>query len=437
MRPRARRNPDSDDGAPPFDVEDRLYQQWKDRQDHEDPAVPVFHLFEGDCRVILPQFPENSVQVCLTSPPYFGLRDYEHDGQIGFEESPAAYVKEIVRVMSEVARVLRPDGVAWLSIGDTYTFSGRGGGGWMERHYQEDEVRERLGRGGQRQEGHGFPPKCLYGIPWRVALALIDDGWTLRADVIYSKANSMPTPRIEDRPHTSHEYLFMLTRGRTYFFAGPERNEDWPKTVWHMATAVEREVDHPAMMPEELARRCIRLTSRPSGVKCDCDELIKTPTGKTGGRNVDPSLQRGRRGFHRPRGDEDGTAPMTRRQQRAYADQLRSSTFKPQMRDQAGDAAFDHYVRLDRAGARPVPPELLKKWIAAGWLLEVQPGERCDCPIDGGDWILDPFAGGCTTGAVAMKLGRRFVGIEARPKYVDSGRLRMENVAPLFVGGGD
>jgi hypothetical protein len=140
-----------------------------------------------------------------------------------------------------------------------------------------------------------------------------------------------------------------------------------------------------------------------------------TPTGQTAGD--DPTLQTGRKGLDRPRGDDEGTRPITRYEQQQYARQLKASPTRPQMEAEAG-AAFAHYIRTDESGARPVPPDLLEQWIANGWLErveipELEPLERVPCTV------LDPFMGSGTTALVARKLGRRCVGIELNPEYAE------------------
>lgn len=146
-------------------------------------------ILTGDCREILPLQEDNSIDCVVTSPPYYGLRNYEVDGQIGMEETPDAYVSQMVKVFHEVKRVLRDDGTLWLNIGDSYA------------------------RGGTP----GCKPKDMIGIPWRVAFALQSDGWYLRQDIIWSKPNVMPES-VTDRCTKSHEYIFLLSKSPKYYF---------------------------------------------------------------------------------------------------------------------------------------------------------------------------------------------------------------------------
>lgn len=172
----------------------------------------VFQLHRGDCMDVLRGLADASVDCCVTSPPYFGLRDYGVAGQIGLEDTPDAFVDALVRVFREVRRVLRDDGTLWLNLGDSYASGGRstrdvdavnkGNTGAMQPH--------RPGAGAAK-------PKDLLGIPWRVAFALQADGWYLRQDIIWHKPNPMPES-VRDRCTKAHEYLFLLSKNERYYF---------------------------------------------------------------------------------------------------------------------------------------------------------------------------------------------------------------------------
>ena len=155
-----------------------------------------------------------SVQTVITSPPYWGLRDYGHAGQLGLETTPAEYVANMVKVFREVRRVLKPDGTLWLNLGDSYASTSKGSGGASQKQTSNAgsfyNARKLI-------LPDGLKPKDLCGIPWRVALALQADGWWLRSDIIWHKPNPMPSS-VTDRPTTSHEYLFLLTRSARYYY---------------------------------------------------------------------------------------------------------------------------------------------------------------------------------------------------------------------------
>ncbi|MBF8786613.1 DNA-methyltransferase [Pseudomonas asiatica] len=177
-------------------------------------------ILVGDCIEMMRNLPDQSVHTCITSPPYFGLRDYGVDGQIGLEASPREFIESLVAVFREVRRVLRDDGTLWVNMGDSYA------GSWGA-HGRDD-----MGLGGQslsarqiaasarklKKPNHiGFKPKDLMGLPWRLAIALQDDGWYLRQDIIWHKPNPMPES-IKDRCTKAHEYLFLLSKSPRYFF---------------------------------------------------------------------------------------------------------------------------------------------------------------------------------------------------------------------------
>jgi len=171
----------------------------------------------GDARARLAELPAGSARTCVTSPPYFGLRDYGVDGQMGLEETPDAYVASMVELFREVWRVLADDGTLWLNLGDSY--AGGGGGNYNKTGVSQaggqhiTNVRNRS----SWLESVGAKPKDLLGIPWRVAFALQADGWYLRSDIIWHKPNPMPES-VTDRPTKSHEYLFLLTKSAKYYY---------------------------------------------------------------------------------------------------------------------------------------------------------------------------------------------------------------------------
>jgi DNA modification methylase len=187
----------------------------------------------GDARQRLAELPAGSARTCITSPPYFGLRDYGVDGQIGLEETPDAYVAEMVALFREVWRVLADDGTLWLNIGDSYVGGkGQSGQGSPEFQAQRAASGESINQAYHQIAGKkqtrptddrakmreaGLKPKDLMGIPWRVAFALQADGWYLRSDIIWHKPNPMPES-VTDRPTKSHEYLFLLTKSPKYYY---------------------------------------------------------------------------------------------------------------------------------------------------------------------------------------------------------------------------
>jgi DNA modification methylase len=185
-------------------------------------------LYGGDCRQVLAELPSESVHCVVTSPPYWGLRDYGHGEQLGLEPTPEAYVENMVAVFREVRRVLRADGTLWLNLGDSYAAQ-RGGttmpaetlaggkGGFTDDGGRVNRDRHDGYSPTRNASAIGLKHKDLVGIPWRVAFALQADGWYLRSDIIWSKPNPMPES-VTDRPTKAHEYLFLLTKSPRYYF---------------------------------------------------------------------------------------------------------------------------------------------------------------------------------------------------------------------------
>lgn len=171
-------------------------------------------IIPGDCVAGLRTLPDVSVHCCVTSPPYFGLRDYGHDGQIGLESTPEAYVVRMVEVFREVRRVLRDDGTCWVNLGDSY--NGIGGPGKQNGGPIGPTAAVAI-EGTKGRRISGLKAKDLVGIPWRVAFALQADGWWLRQDIIWHKPNPMPES-VRDRCTKAHEYVFLLTKSERYFY---------------------------------------------------------------------------------------------------------------------------------------------------------------------------------------------------------------------------
>lgn len=267
----------------------------------------MIECLQGNCLEILPTLSAQSVQCCVTSPPYWGLRDYGMAGQFGLDETPEEYITKMVAVFREVWRVLRLDGTFWLNMGDSYASDTKGSGGPSDKQ---------LSNVGSRYESvkcnHGLKPKDLCGIPWRLAFALQADGWYLRSDIIWHKPNPMPES-VTDRPTKSHEYIFLLTKSERYFYdtdairepvsmtdGAIGRRQNWDnsrqvkqaslkingtnngndgfrdpnathrnkRTVWTIATQPYAEA-HFATFPEEIPKLCILAGSKPGDTILD------------------------------------------------------------------------------------------------------------------------------------------------------------------------
>lgn len=202
-------------------------------------------IIKGDCLKVMAGLPDGSIHCCVTSPPYWGLRDYGVDGQIGLESTPEAYVARMVEVFREVRRVLRDDGTLWLNLGDSYAAGGTGGssmksslkyGGRVD-HPNRAKVKQSVLNSGatSRSAPDGLKPKDLVGIPWRVAFALQADGWWLRQDIIWHKPNPMPES-VRDRCTKAHEYVFLLTKSERYYYDADAVSEAGDSANWRSSS---------------------------------------------------------------------------------------------------------------------------------------------------------------------------------------------------------
>ena len=287
-------------------------------------ACPV--ILSGDAAVLLRTLGADSVHCCVTSPPYFNLRDYGASGQLGQEATPEEYIKRLVEVFREVRRVLRPDGTLWLNIGDSYT------------------------SGGRKTRDFDKKPKDLIGIPWMLAFALRSDGWYLRQDIIWHKPNAMPES-VRDRCTKSHEYIFLLSKSERYHFD---------------ADAIREPFTTPP-------RTGIRRSYRSGCVSSfDMEHGHLKQSGNFAGLPLNPAGRNKRDVWT-----------------------ISTSSFKG-----ANFAVF--------------PEKLVDPCIQAG------------CPQGG--IVLDPFMGSGTTGVVAKRLGRRFIGIDINADYCTMAIKRIADV---------
>lgn len=333
-------------------------------------------VLQGDCREVLRTLPDASVQCCVTSPPYYGLRDYGVAGQIGLEHSPAEYVAQMVEVFREVHRVLRDDGTVWLNLGDSYAGSGKGGNpeaGKQATNKGSQTIGVLYGTGQTARDAavtnvtrdvSGFAPKQLLGIPWRVAIALQDDGWWLRSDIVWHKPNPMPES-VTDRPTSSHEHVFLLAKSGRYFYDADAVRE--PMT----ASSISRlQQDVESQTGSMRANGGAKSNGPMKAVAKGNARTFRGGGAYTGGRN------------------------------------LRNVwTIATQPFSEAHFATF--------------PPELAERCIRAG------------CPAGG--TVLDPFGGAGTTALVADRLGRNSILIEINPQYCDMSRNRLTDDAGMFA----
>lgn len=189
-------------------------------------------IYQGNTIDILKKFPDNFIDCCITSPPYFGLRDYGCSDQIGLEKTPEEYVQKLVMIFNEIKRILKKEGTLWLNLGDTYNGSGQDSG--KKEGNKSQQIGNRIVGKVASSKGiniKGIKPKDLIGIPWMVAFALRNDGWYLRQDIIWHKPNPMPEP-VVDRCTKSHEYVFLLSKSKTYYYDSESIKERLSQNKW-------------------------------------------------------------------------------------------------------------------------------------------------------------------------------------------------------------
>jgi len=220
-------------------------------------------LHHGDAATVLATLPDESADCIVTSPPYFGLRDYGVDGQIGAETTPAEFVAALVAVFREARRVLANDGTLWLNLGDSY--AGSGGNGQTNRRTQGKAPTNRRNRTGASENG-GLPPRSLMGIPWQVARALQEDGWILRQEIIWAKPNGLPS-NAPGRFESRHEHVFLFAKSWPYWFS-PDARKTGHSDVWSYPTE-SLPGAHVAVMPPALAERCVSAGCKPNGIVLD------------------------------------------------------------------------------------------------------------------------------------------------------------------------
>lgn len=347
---------------------------------------PAFQILQGDALATLKGLQADSVDCCVTSPPYFGLRDYGVEGQMGLESTPEAFVQAMVEVFREVRRVLKPSGSLWLNLGDSYAGARKGGhpsntstligsGSRAPRIASRRRDNEPVPRSDRALPG--LKAKDLIGIPWMVAFALRADGWYLRRDIIWSKPNPMPEST-KDRPTTAHEYLFLLTKGPRYFY-------DALAIAEPLAESTLREISegYQGQATKDYEGAGVQ---NPSAVKA------RIIAGKRKNHTVRPCDSKG--------GNQgNGTMPYA-----AGPTRNKRSVWTIPTRPFKGA----HFATF--------PEALVEPCILAG------------CPEGG--LVLDPFAGSGTVGAVALRHFRRFLGIELNPAYAEMAMRRVSAAVP-------
>jgi len=311
----------------------------------------------GNAPDVLMELPDKSINCCVTSPPYWGLRDYGVEGQLGLEKTPEEYVQKMVEVFREVRRVLRDDGTCWINLGDTYAAGVLGPGSGKQTTNYGSCNGSHIEK--PRLAPMGLKPKDLVGIPWRVAFALQDDGWYLRQDIIWHKRNAMPES-VKDRPTKAHEYIFLMSKSGRYYYDAE--------------SIKEKSVSGDPRRPYAPGQVDNRGNGHDRG-----GGSVRVPAGwKTGS------------GSH-------GTIHSEGRSREVvYVDGFTNRNKRSVWTIPTHPYPGSHFATF--------PPDLIKPCILAG------------CPENG--ITLDPFMGAGTTGVVCADLGRNYIGIELNPEYV-------------------
>ena len=305
-------------------------------------------IIQGDALKVQQTLDSGSVQTCITSPPYFGLRDYHCEGQLGLEKTPGEYVEKLVVILREVKRVLRNDGTLWLNLGDTYTNTSTPGGG--------DPTIGVRNTGNSKYTStmvSGLPAKSLIGIPWHVAFALQADGWILRQDIIWHKPNPMPES-VTDRCTKAHEYIFLLSKNKKYY--------------------------------------------------CDMEAIKEEATGYDGRKDT---LMKGSAKYKTSviPGQSAHTMASNGHERWEFKDGVPVRNKRSVWTVSTKPYKGAHFATF--------PPDLVKPCILAG------------CPKGG--IVMDIFSGRATTGMVALREGRDYLGIELNPLDVEESRKRIKD----------
>lgn len=330
-------------------------------------------IYNEDCLLGLSKLPDNCIDCCVTSPPYFGLRDYGHQDQVGREKSPDEFVAKLVEVFEQVRRVLKPEGTLWLNLGDSY--NGSGGQGTKPNIISDEGNKA---RGGKAIKISNLKPKDLIGIPWAAAFALRSAGWYLRQDIIWNKPNPMPES-VTDRCTKAHEYIFLFSKSNKYFYDSeaikvPYKDASFPRLLRGVSGTHKNVNGAPGQTPHGMGKPRKNYRKEEAG------------SGKT---------YVGHKGYFRADGTLIGNGMANKKS-------VWTVTTKP----------------FKGAHFATFPQDLITDCIKAG------------CPEGG--LVLDPFMGAGTTALVALQLNRKFVGYELNPEYIKIADERLKDELMLL-----
>lgn len=380
--------------------------------------MEVIKILQGNCLEVLKDLPEQSVNTCITSPPYWGLRNYQEEEQLGLEDTPEEFVESLVKVFREVKRVLRDDGTVWLNLGDSYSSGGR-------TTTTNQTLRGDKDYGVTRPKpSKGIKPKDLVGIPWRVAFALQSDGWYLRQDIIWHKPNPMPES-VKDRCTKAHEYIFLLSKNKKYYFDNEAIKED--------AINVGKSI---SLGEKSFSKRQAEgMNVNPSGNAFSGSYKVLEKRNK---RSVWTVTTKPFKGAHFATFPPDLIKPCVLA---GCPEKVCVECATPYERKVESKRLKRNELPKDDPRYRPNTYEGSYKDINgkadAGYTETKDLGLEKQCQCESNETkagnVLDPFGGAGTTGLVAEQNNRDSILIELNPEYAQIARDRLYNDAPLFV----
>lgn len=379
-------------------------------------------IHTSDALAVLRSLPEASVHCCVTSPPYWRMRDYQVDGQYGLEPTIEDYLARQVEVFREVRRVLRPDGTLWMNIGDRYSSGGRGGYAGDLAPRAQHYSRKAGMIGTWQSPPPGFKDKELLGLPWRLALALQADGWWLRADCIWHKPNAKPES-VKDRPGSAHEHVFLLAKSERYYY-------DWwavrePQSE-HERTRRLREAEQGHSVEYKICRDALTNQAKPGKNGVFRSSVARQKIALTGMRGLRAVWTLATQGF---KGAHFATYPVKLAERCILAGSSEHGCCSwcgtPWRREFTRTVTKCHsnpefkaqgIHRIGNTEGNYEPPKF------AGWV------QGCKCSFDGVEpcTVLDPYAGAGTTLVASVRLRRRAIGIELNPEYAEMARARVD-----------
>ncbi len=432
-------------------------------------------IYQGNCIEVLKDFPDESIDCVVTSPPYWGLRDYNEEEQLGLEETPEEFVANLVKVFSEVKRVLKSSGTVWLNLGDSYAMSSMRGKN-SEFKGMIDQSKQGI-VGVNKKIPQGLKAKDLVGIPWRVALALQSDGWYLRQDIIWHKPNPMPES-VQDRCTKSHEYIFLLTKSPKYFY-----DIDAVREPFNIGALKRIDQNIKKQIGSKRGNGGLKPNGNMKAVGDQEKGANKKSVWKTKYGSVENESKH-RQGMHKQRGESVIVTRKELPEQKEFVDFIRKKSNAKKLSEDSGVklSKVEHWFRYDESGfaypsiedwdkIREYLDDWSKEFISIDtkmtelethldsinnnpkgknkrsvWKITTKPYKeahfatfpielpitciKAGCPEGG--IVLDPFFGSGTTGLAAQELHRHWVGIELNPEYIEIANRRVGQTN-LFV----